>query len=112
ESGRRRGGAARPDGDGDQDCRPERDHRLADARRRRMKLINVVLAAAVVLANATAGAQFAGHPLAQTPGDTLIVMTVPLKHLSAKDAVQLLQPFVTTLPFEGRVGGGVFPVPN
>lgn len=69
-----------------------------------MKIAIAMLAAALVV-----------HPhyaAAQTHSDTLIIMTVPLKHLSAADAVKLLQPFVTTLPFEGKVGGAVFPVPN
>ena len=33
--------------------------------------------------------------LRERAGDTLIVMTVPLKHLSSQDAVMLLQPYAT-----------------
>lgn len=53
-----------------------------------------------------------GSAKAQTLSDTLITMTVPLKHLSAKDAVQLLQPFVTSPVYANSPGGGVFPVPG
>ena len=49
---------------------------------------------------------------AQRSSDTLIVMTVPLKHLSSQDAVMLLQPYVTTAASANSPGGGVFPVPN
>ena len=49
---------------------------------------------------------------AQTSSDTLITVTVPLKHLSAKDAVQLLQPFVTSPVYANSPGGGVFPLPG
>lgn len=49
---------------------------------------------------------------AQTSSDTIVTMTVPLKHLSAKDAVQLLQPFVTSPAYSNSPGGGVFPVPG
>jgi hypothetical protein len=49
---------------------------------------------------------------AQTSSDTIITMTVPLKHLSAKDAVQLLQPFVTSPVYANSPGGGVFPLPG
>jgi hypothetical protein len=41
------------------------------------------------------------------PGDTLIVMTVPLKHISSKAAVDLLGPYASP-----QRGGGVYAMPN
>ncbi len=69
-----------------------------------MKIAIGLLAAALVTMSARA--------TAQPHSDTLIIMTVPLKHLSAKDAVQLLQPFVTSPAYANSPGGGVFPVPG
>ncbi|MES2178459.1 MAG: hypothetical protein V4550_11425 [Gemmatimonadota bacterium] len=44
--------------------------------------------------------------------DTVIVVTVPLKHLSSQAAVMLLTPYAVTLPFQGRPAGGVFQTPD
>ena len=42
----------------------------------------------------------------------MVIMTVPLEHLSSHEAVALLQPYVTTPGYQNAPGGGVFPVPN
>lgn len=68
-----------------------------------MKTVILALAAMLLAANAAT---------AQMPTDTIVTVTVPLKHLSAKDAVQLLQPFVTSPVYANSPGGGVFPVPG
>ena len=63
-------------------------------------LVLVVSAAASAPANA------------QSPSDTMVIMTVPLKHLTARDAVALLEPYVTSNKFMNSPGGGVFAGPN
>ncbi len=44
--------------------------------------------------------------------DTMIVMTVPLRHLSGDEAVQLLTPYATTPAYTNQPAGGVFSVPG
>src|ERR1043165_776823 len=67
-----------------------------------MRLTPFIVAAAVL-------ASVAGQSSAQTTHstDTLIVMTVRLKHLSSTEAVKLLQPYARM-----SLGGDVFAVPN
>ena len=48
----------------------------------------------------------------QQSGDTVIVMTVPLKYLSGDEAVQLLTPYATTPGYSNQPAGGVFAVPG
>ncbi len=71
-----------------------------------MRLIPVLLAAAIGFAPLANAQQASTAPVHATVQPKFVVKTVPLHHLTSREAVKLLEPYSQT------AGGGVYEVPN